>query len=119
MAEVQAADTIVIGLPIYNFGVPAALKAWIDLIARAGVTFQYSAEGPKGLLTGKHAIVAVASGGTEIGSDIDFASGYIRHVLGFVGITDVTFIRADRTALDMDGTVRSARDAVDALPVAA
>jgi len=119
VAEVQAADTIVIGLPIYNFGVPAALKAWIDLIARAGVTFQYSADGPKGLLTGKRAIVALASGGTEMGSDIDFASGHVRHVLGFVGITDVTFIRADRTALDMDGTVKFARAAVDALPVAA
>jgi FMN-dependent NADH-azoreductase len=75
VAELKAADTMVIGLPIYNFGVPAALKAWVDLVARAGVTFKYSEYGPKGLLEGKRAIVAVASGGTEAGSEIDFATG--------------------------------------------
>ena len=92
VAELQAADTIVIGLPVYNFGVPAALKAWIDLIARAGVTFRYTAEGPEGLLTGKKVIVAFASGGVQLGSDYDFASTYLRHVLGFVGLTDVSII---------------------------
>ncbi|WP_323767969.1 FMN-dependent NADH-azoreductase [Marinovum sp.] len=92
VAELQAADTIVIGLPVYNFAVPAALKAWIDLIARAGVTFRYTAEGPEGLLSGKKVIVAYASGGTPLGSDYDFASGYLRHILGFVGLTDVTFV---------------------------
>ncbi len=119
VGEVQAADTLIIGLPIYNFGVPAALKAWIDLVARAGVTFRYTAEGPRGLLEGKRAIITVASGGTEVGSDIDFATGYLRHVLGFIGIEDVQFIRADRTAIDMEGTVRAAQDAVDSLPLAA
>jgi len=119
VAELQAADTLVIGLPIYNFGLPAALKAWIDLVARAGVTFRYTAEGPRGLLTGKRAIIAVASGGTEVGSDIDFATGHLRHVLGFIGIEDVQFITADRTAIDMEGTVRAAHDAVDDLPLAA
>ena len=117
--ELQAADTIVIGLPIYNFGVPAAMKAWIDRVARAGVTFRYTAEGPQGLLEGKRAIIAVASGGTEAGSDIDFATRHMIHVLGFLGITDVTLIRADRTAIDMEGTVRAANDAVDALALAA
>ena len=92
VAELQQADTVVIGLPVYNFSVPAALKAWVDLIARAGVTFRYTAEGPEGLLTGKKVIVAFASGGVPIGSDYDFASKYLRHVLGFVGLTDVTFI---------------------------
>ena len=92
VAELQAADTIVIGLPVYNFGVPAALKAWIDLIARAGVTFRYTAEGPEGLLTGKKVIVAFASGGVQLGSDYDFALTYLRHVLGFVGLTDVSII---------------------------
>lgn len=115
VAEIQKADVLVIGLPIYNFGVPASLKAWIDLIARAGVTFQYSAEGPKGLLTGKRAIIAVASGGTEAGSEIDFASGYIRHVLGFIGITDVAFVNADRLAIDPDGTIEAAQNQVAAL----
>jgi FMN-dependent NADH-azoreductase len=95
VAELQAAD-VVIGLPIYNFGVPASLKAWIDLVARAGVTFRYTEYGPKGLLEGKRAIVSVASGGTPIGSEIDFATGYIRHVLGFIGITDVEIVKADR-----------------------
>jgi hypothetical protein len=108
VAELKAADTLVIGLPIYNFGVPAALKAWVDQVARAGVTFKYSEYGPKGLLEGKRAIVAVASGGTEAGSDIDFATGYIRHVLGFIGITDVEFVTADRLMLDADGTMAKA-----------
>ena len=119
VAELQAADTILIGLPIYNFGVPAALKAWIDLVARAGVTFRYTADGPQGLLEGKRAIISVASGGTEVGSDIDFATGHLTHVLGFLGITDVQLIRADRTAIDMEGAVRAAEDAVDTLPLAA
>lgn len=119
IAEVRAADTLVIGLPIYNFGVPATLKAWIDLIARAGVTFRYTEAGPEGLLTGKRAIVAVASGGTETGSPLDFATGYLRHILGFVGITDVSFVSADRLALDPEATVKSAHDQVAALPLAA
>ena len=117
VAELQAADSLVIGLPVYNFSVPAALKAWIDLIARAGVTFHYTANGPEGLLTGKRAIIALASGGTEFGSDIDFASGYLRHMLGFVGITDITFIRADRAG--NEGILEAANNAVDALPLAA
>ncbi len=119
VAEINAADTLVIGLPIYNFGVPAALKAWVDQVARAGVTFQYSEYGPKGLLEGKRAIVAVASGGTEAGSDIDFATGYIRHVLGFIGITDVEFVTADRLMVDADGTMAKALEQVEALPAAA
>jgi FMN-dependent NADH-azoreductase len=119
VAELQAADTVLIGLPIYNFGVPAALKAWIDLVARAGVTFRYSAEGPVGLLEGKRAIISVASGGTEAFSEIDYATTHLKHVLGFIGITDVEVIRADRTAIDMEGTLRAAQDAVDALELAA
>ena len=117
--EIRAADMLLIGLPIYNFGVPTAFKAWIDLIARAGVTFAYSESGPKGLLDGKRAIVTVASGGTEMGSDIDFATGYVRHVLGFIGITDVVFIAADRLALDAEGTIEKAHRAIDSLPIAA
>jgi len=119
VAELTAADTLVIGLPIYNFGVPAALKTWIDLVARAGVTFRYTKAGPAGLLKGKRAIITVASGGTEVGSGYDFATGYLRHVLGFIGITEVEIIAADRTALDPEGTVSAANAAVDALPLAA
>jgi FMN-dependent NADH-azoreductase len=119
IAEIKAADVLLIGLPIYNFGVPAAFKAWVDLVARAGVTFAYSETGPKGLLEGKRAIVTVASGGTEMGSDIDFATGYVRHVLGFIGITDVVFVSADRLALDAEGTLRKAHRSIEALPLAA
>lgn len=115
VAEIQAADTIVIGLPIYNFAVPAGLKTWIDQVARARLTFRYTANGPEGLLTGKRAIIAVASGGTEAGSDIDFATGYIRHVLGFIGITDVTFVTADRLMVDADATLARAEAQLDAL----
>ena len=113
--EVRAADTLVIGLPIYNFGAPVGFKTWIDLVARAGVTFKYSEEGPKGLLTGKRAILVVASGGTEAGSEIDFASTYARHVLGFIGITDVEVVTADRLAIEPEATVKDAEAQVDRL----
>jgi len=93
--ELQAADVLVIGMPVYNFGIPAALKSWVDMVARVGRTFHYTADGPVGLLSGKRAIVAFASGGTPIGSGIDFASGYMRHVLGFIGITDVEFVTGE------------------------
>ncbi|MEX0366529.1 MAG: FMN-dependent NADH-azoreductase [Ruegeria sp.] len=112
VSELKEADTIVIGLPIYNFSVPAAFKAWIDLIARVGETFAYSETGPKGLLEGKRAILAVASGGTAVDSEIDFATTYTRHVLGFVGITEVEVIAADRMALDPEAALEGARAAV-------
>lgn len=113
--ELKAADTIVIGAPIYNFGIPATLKTWVDLIARAGITFKYSEAGPQGLLTGKRAIVAITSGGTQVGSEIDFASGYLRHVLGFVGITDVQFVAADQLMVDADASHAKANAALEAL----
>ena len=110
IAELRAADTIVIGLPVYNFGVPAALKAWIDLIARVGETFSYTENGPVGLLEGKRAVIAMASGGTQAGSPIDFATPYLRHVLDFVGITDVQLVSAAGGA-----SLDDAREAVEAL----
>ena len=113
--ELKQADTIVIGLPIYNFGVPAALKAWIDLIARAGLTFRYSENGPVGLLNGKRAILVISSGGTPVGSDIDFATGYLRHVLGFVGITDVQVVTADRMVVDPETALSTAHAQIDAI----
>ncbi len=106
--EIIAADTIVIGVPIYNFGIPAALKAWIDMVARARKTFQYTANGPEGLLNGKKAYILVASGGTEVGSELDFATGYLRHVLGFIGINDVTFISADQQMMRGETAVSDA-----------
>ncbi|TCO74246.1 FMN-dependent NADH-azoreductase [Rhodovulum euryhalinum] len=119
IAELKAADTIVIGLPVYNFGLPAALKAWIDLVARAGVTFRYTEAGPEGLLGGKRVIVAAASGGTPFGSEIDFATRYLTHILGFLGLTDVTVLGADRLAVDADAALAAAHAAVDRLPRAA
>ncbi|MFQ6547256.1 FMN-dependent NADH-azoreductase [Aestuariibius sp. 2305UL40-4] len=115
VAELQKADTIVIGMPIYNFGVPAALKAWADLAARVGVTFQYSADGPKGLLDGKRAIIAVASGGTESGSEIDWATPWLKFFLGFLGITDVQVITADQLNMEAESKIEAAYDEIEAL----
>ena len=113
--EIKAADVIVIGVPIYNFGVPASLKAWVDQIARAGVTFRYTENGPQGLLDGKRAIIALASGGTAIGSDIDFASGYLRHIMGFIGITEVEIVAADQMMMNGEGALSKAAAQIDAL----
>lgn len=115
LAEVRAADVLVIGLPVYNFGVPAQLKSWFDQLARKGETFTYTETGPLGLLTGKRAIVALSSDGTKIGSPVDFASGYVRHMLGFFGITEVEFVAADAILFDPENTVKNAEAAVDAL----
>ncbi|SFJ35260.1 FMN-dependent NADH-azoreductase [Jannaschia pohangensis] len=115
VAELQAADTILIAVPIYNFTVPGSLKAWIDLVCRVGVTFKYTETGPVGLLEGKRAIVAVASGGTKVGSEIDFATPYMRHILGFIGITDVTFIAADQLAVLGDESKTQAESQIETL----
>lgn len=115
ISELKQADTIVIGTPIYNFSVPSTLKAWIDLVARVGVTFRYTETGPIGLLEGKRAIIAVASGGTQAGSDIDFATTYLRHVLGFIGITDVELVAADQLSMDAEGSMARARSAIEGL----
>ena len=115
VAELQAADTILISSPIYNFSIPASLKAWIDLVCRAGLTFKYTESGPVGLLENKRVIVAMASGGTEVGSDIDYASPYLRHVLKFIGLTDVTFVAADQMGARGDEAVEAARAQIDAL----
>lgn len=115
VGELQAADVLVIGTPIYNFSIPAALKAWIDLVARAGVSFRYTENGPQGLLRGKQALILIASGGTPVGSEIDFASGYLRHVLGFLGIEDVTVIAADRIMQQQGEAVAAAEQGIAAV----
>ncbi len=123
--EVQAADVLVIGVPIYNFGVPATLKAWIDQIARARLTFRYTDKGPEGLLTGKKAYLLVASGGTAVGSGFDFATPWLKHVLAFIGITDVEVIAAERLNLQGEAGRQQAIDRIahvlraDPVPVAA
>lgn len=90
IAEALAADTIVIAAPLYNFGAPAALKAWIDLLARPRVTFRYTDTGPVGLIEGKKALIVASSGGVPIGSGMDMMTPHLRLFLGFIGITDVT-----------------------------
>ncbi|HSG58886.1 MAG TPA: NAD(P)H-dependent oxidoreductase [Woeseiaceae bacterium] len=107
--ELRAADVVVIGSPIYNFGVPAALKAWVDMIARARLTFRYTPEGPRGLLDGKKAYVVIASGGVPVDSPVDFATPYLRQALRFVGITDVDVIAADQLNKAGDDSIDTAR----------
>jgi FMN-dependent NADH-azoreductase len=109
VAELQAADVVVIGSPIYNFGVPAALKAWVDMVARARLTFRYTPEGPEGLLKGKKAYVVIASGGVRVDSPVDFATPYLRHALGFVGITDVEVIAAEQLNKRAGDSIDAAR----------
>jgi len=93
--ELKQAEIIVIGLPMYNFGIPSVLKAYFDQIARAGVTFRYTENGPEGLLTDKKAYVFATRGGQYAGTPLDSQTGYVRNFLGFLGITDVEFIYAE------------------------
>jgi FMN-dependent NADH-azoreductase len=99
IAEIQQAQVIVIGLPMYNFGIPSTLKAYFDQIARAGVTFRYTANGPEGLLTGKKAYIFAARGGLYAGTPLDSQTGYVRDFLAFLGIIDVEFIYAEGLAM--------------------
>lgn len=110
--EIEAADILIIGVPVYNFGIPAVLKAWIDLVARARRTFRYTENGPEGLIKGKRAILIAASGGTKIGSPADFAASYLEFVLGFLGITDVSIIPADGQATTPAETEARAQKAI-------
>lgn len=99
IAELQRADTLVLGLPMYNFGVPSQLKAYFDHIARAGVTFKYTDKGAVGLLTGKRAYVFAARGGLYQGTPRDTQAAYVREFLAFLGITDVQFVFAEGLAI--------------------
>lgn len=102
VAELQAADVLVIGLPMYNFNVPSTFKAWFDHVARAGVTFRYTENGPQGLLTGKTAYILGARGGVYSGTGNDHQEPYIRQMLAFLGIADVEFVYAEGLALGED-----------------
>jgi FMN-dependent NADH-azoreductase len=99
LAEFLEADVVVLGAPMYNFGIPSTLKAWIDRIAVAGRTFRYTADGPQGLAGGKHVIIATAAGGMHAGQPTDFVEPYLRQVFGFLGIDNITVVRADGVAL--------------------
>jgi FMN-dependent NADH-azoreductase len=97
--ELRRADVIVLGLPMYNFGVPSQLKAYFDHVARAGVTFKYTEKGPVGQLTGKKVYVFAARGGLYAGSPLDTQTRYVRDFLGFLGMTDVEFVYAEGLAI--------------------
>ncbi|MDQ5926610.1 MAG: FMN-dependent NADH-azoreductase, partial [Pseudomonadota bacterium] len=99
IAEVQNHDVIVLGVPMYNFGVSVQLKSWLDAIARSGVTFRYTANGPEGLVQGKKVYVAVARGGVYRDTPTDTQTPYLKTILGFMGMTDVQFIYAEGLAM--------------------
>ncbi|MFW2334453.1 FMN-dependent NADH-azoreductase [Ilumatobacter sp.] len=116
--ELLAADAVVIGLPIYNFGPPAAMKAWADLVARAGTTFRYTEHGPEGLIPDKPVFLVVASGGVPVGSEMDQASTWLTTFLGFLGLTDVTVVAAGQLNVDPERAIEDARRRVDELSLA-
>ena len=125
VGEVQAADTLVIGAPMYNFGIPSTLKAWFDYVLRAGVTFRYTEAGPEGLLKGKRAIVILTRGGLYSegpAQAMDAQEPHLRTLLGFIGITDVTFVRAEKLAFGPEASaeaITGARGEIGALVAAA
>lgn len=94
--ELKSADVVVMAVPIYNFGIPASLKAWIDLVARARETFRYTDNGPVGLLENKKVYLVMASGGVPLESEVDFASQYLKFFMQFIGISDVTLVNANQ-----------------------
>lgn len=109
--EIKAADTLVIAAPMYNFTIPTQLKNWIDLIARAGVTFTYTESGVKGLIEGKKAIVVTTRGGIHKDAATDSVTPYLRTVLGFVGITDVEFVYAEALNMGEDAAAKGISEA--------
>ena len=122
--ELQSADVVALGLPLYNFGIPSTLKAYFDHIARAGVTFRYTASGPEGLVKGKQVVVFAARGGLYQGQPHDTQTPYVRNFLGFLGMTDVRFVFAEGLNMGDEPRaqgLRSAESDIDALlePVAA
>jgi FMN-dependent NADH-azoreductase len=119
--ELEAADTIVLAVPMYNFSIPSTLKAWIDHVARAGRTFRYTAAGPEGLLKGKKVFVITGRGGVYTGDSpakvFDFQEPYLRSVLGFLGLTDVSFVHVEGLKVSPEAAeqgVARARDAIAA-----
>ena len=106
IGELREADAVVIGAPLYNFGIPSQLKSWIDHVTRAGVTFRYTDQGPVGLLAGKKAYVAAARGGFYAGTPADTQTAYLRAILGFIGIADVDFVYAEGLAVSPEAKAK-------------
>jgi len=113
LAELDAADAIVLTTPVYNFSVPAVLKAWIDLVCRTRLSFRYTENGPVGLLRDRPVYLVMASGGVPFGSPADFASGYLRHIFAFIGIQDVRMVPAERTNSDAQASAGSALEKLE------
>ncbi|AXY00960.1 FMN-dependent NADH-azoreductase [Vibrio alfacsensis] len=113
--EIKTADTLIIAAPMYNFTIPTQLKNWIDLIARAGVTFKYTENGVQGLVEGKKAIVVTTRGGIHKNSPTDTMTPYLRTVLGFIGITDVEFVYAEALNMGEDAATKGMTEAQDQL----
>jgi len=111
--EIKQADHIVLTTPMYNFGIPSSLKAWIDLICRAGVTFHYTADGPVGLVGDKQVDVIITTGGVPLQSPLDFVSGYLKQVFGFIGIDNVNIIAADQMNVDADNSYQNALSQIE------
>ncbi len=105
--ELKAADVVVLGLPMYNFGIPSTLKAYFDHIARGGVTFRYTDKGPVGLLTGKQVYVFAARGGLYAGTPKDTQTAYVREFFGFLGMTDIEFVYAEGLAISPESKAQS------------
>jgi FMN-dependent NADH-azoreductase len=113
IGELKTANTLIIGAPMYNFSVPAALKAWIDLVCRVGETFVYGNNGPEGLVKIEHAFIVISAGGTVIGSPVDFSSAYLTQVCHFIGIKNVHIIDASGSKRDPDTLLDFAKKQVD------
>lgn len=107
VAELFAADIVVIGVPMYNFGIPSTLKAYFDHVARVGITFRYTSSGPEGLVNGKKVYIVAARGGSYSGTPGDTQTAYLRNFLGFLGMTDVTFIYAEGLNLGEEAKARA------------
>ena len=110
--EIKQADFIVLTTPMYNFGIPATLKSWIDLISRAGVTFRYTADGPVGLIKGKHVDIVITTGGVPLQSPVDFVTDYLKQVFRFIGIEDINIISAEAMSVDADNSYQKALDQI-------
>ena len=111
IAELQAADVLVLGVPMYNFGIPAQLKNWFDAIARNGVTFRYTANGPEGLLKGKRAYIGLARGGRYRDTPLDSQVPYLKTILGFVGISEIDFVHAEGLNMGPEATAQGFAEA--------
>lgn len=111
--EIKLADAIVLTTPMYNFSIPTPLKSWIDLVCRAGVTFQYTADGPVGLIKDKHLDIVITTGGVPLDSPLDFVTDYLIQVFRFIGIEDINIIAAEAMNVDADSSYQNALDQIE------